>query len=163
MQTRLLLQPALQSACKTTSLTCTPDGVLPLLRRAHGTAHCLLKEGHTSQHTSQHSTQGPNWSFLGPPTKFMSCCVALGTAPSGHPPQRTASFFALLTHHILLPSAPSRCHHSFSGPYSPQAEEPGVRQKMEQKVWERPDPCFSSRFCRVKPLHHCLVSSTIHS
>lgn len=160
MQTRLLLQSALQSACRTTSLTCTPDGVVPLLQRAHGAARCLLKEGHTSQH----STQGPNWSFLGPPpTTFMSCCVALGTAPSGHPPQRTASFFALLTHCILLPSAPSQCHHSCSGPYSPQVEEPRVRQKMEQKVWERPDPCFSSRFCRVKPLHHCLVSFTIYS
>lgn len=39
----------------------------------------------------------------------------------------------------------SQRHHSFSGPYFPQAEEPGVWQKGEQKVWESPDPCFALR------------------
>lgn len=99
LQIQHLLQSALQSARRATSLICMPDRVVPLLQSLHGGCPCLPEEGHT-----QHGIPRPTWSFLGPPPKFMSCCVPLVTVPSSHPPQTTASFFAPLPDHILWPS-----------------------------------------------------------
>lgn len=83
--------------------------------------------------------------------------------PSSCPTQRTTSFFALVPDHVLLPSSLTKSVLSqLFWTIFPLGRARSLG-KMEQNVWERPDPCFSSMFCGVRTLRHCLVSSTVYS